>query len=513
MSATETAPRLTVAVIAKNAENCLPETLDSIRGIADEIVVVDTGSTDGTRAFATKYATRTIDHQWDDDFSAARNAALADVTGDWVLWLDAGETLSASDAKSLRTFVTADANQATAYFMVIQVPPHRDAEAVEQIARIRLIPNLPGLKFTGRVRESIIESLEKAGLQREGLPQRIQRGPREHDEETRSTRAIRNRHLAETEIKESQKESHLLNCLGDACQTLNEDRAAATHFRDSLAIAEPGSVDMLEAYYGLLTSLGSSETNHDEQISLCNEALDIFPLDAQLLCAMGGYLQAIGRIDLARKTYQTAYDYGKINPEVWHVGEVREIAAICYSLVLQIENNLPVAQRVLEEALAENEASARIRRHLMELQVKQGNVDQALAQVDRLPAGTPHREALRSAVRGAGFATQSNWIAAKAYLSAGYAAGCRDPFCLRWLTVTLLAAGETDTARQYLDEWIAIEPTNAEAIKYQQAISAVPTSDTAPRHWRVDGASDARPESISRNTPAAKSDSVKRPSL
>ena len=63
MSATEKASRLTVAVIAKNAEDCLPETLESIAGIADEIVVVDTGSTDGTRAVATKYATRTIDHR------------------------------------------------------------------------------------------------------------------------------------------------------------------------------------------------------------------------------------------------------------------------------------------------------------------------------------------------------------------------------------------------------------------------------------------------------------------
>jgi len=371
MSATEKAARLTVAVIAKNAEACLPETLESIAGIADEIIVVDTGSTDDTRAIAAKYATRTIDHEWDHDFSAARNVALADVTGDWVLWLDAGETLSADDAKSLRTFVTEEANLAAAYSMLIQVPPHGDAEAVEQIARIRLIPNLPGLKFTGRIRESIVESLIKAGLQQEGLPQRIQRGPREHDKKTRSMRAFRNRHLAEMEIKESQKKPPLLNCLGDACQTLDEDSVAADHFLDSLEIAEPGSVDMLEAYYGLLTSLDSNRKNRDRQITRCTQALEIFPLDAQLLCAMGGYLQAVGRIDLARKSYQTAYDYGKINPEVWHVGEVREIAAICYSLVLQIENNLPVAQHVLEEALAENEDCARLRRHLMELHVKQ----------------------------------------------------------------------------------------------------------------------------------------------
>lgn len=510
MSATENVARLTVAVIARNAAANLPETLESIAGIADEIVVVDTGSTDDTRAVAARYATHTIDRAWEDNFSAARNAALAEATGDWVLWLDAGESFSADDAQSLRTFVREEAQLNVAYSLLIQVSPQRDTEAVEQIARIRLIPNLPGLRFTGRVRESIIPSLELAGLKREGLPQRIKRGPREHDRQTRSMRAFRNRHLAETEINESHKKPHLLNCLGDACQTLDQDASAAIHFREALTLAERGSVDMLEAYYGLLTSLDGAGTNYEEQISLCVEALEIYPLDAQLLCAMGGYLQSVGRLDLARKTYQTAYDYGKINPEVWHVGEVREIAAICYSLVLQIENNLPVAQRVLEEALAESPDCVRLQRHLMELHVKQGNTDQALAQVDRLPATTANREALRSAVRGAGFAAQGNWIAGKAYLSAGYAAGCRDPFCLRWLTVTLLAAGETDAARAYLDEWIACEPNNAEAHKYQQAISTAAASDAAPRPWRIDAAPESLPQSNSLHGPPARSNPVKR---
>jgi len=76
--------------------------------------------------------------------------------------------------------------------------------------------------------------------------------------------------------------------------------------------------------------------------------------------------------------------------------------------------------------------------------------------------------------------------------------------------VTLLAAGETDAARKYLDEWIALEPTNAEAIKVQEAISTAPTSDATSRHWRVDAAAEMRPQSSSDNTPAAKSDSAKR---
>jgi len=160
MSTQKHTPRLSVAIIAKNAEATLAETLESIVPIADEIVVVDTGSTDGTRAVAAKHATRTIDHQWQHDFSAARNTALENATGDWVLWLDAGETLNAADAKSLKAFVTDEANLSCAYSLLIQVPPHADAEAVEQIARIRLMPNLPGIRFAGRVRETILATLD-----------------------------------------------------------------------------------------------------------------------------------------------------------------------------------------------------------------------------------------------------------------------------------------------------------------------------------------------------------------
>ena len=94
-------PRLSVAMIVRDAEQLLRETLDSVREIADEIVVCDTQSADKTVEIAARLATRVVQCPWTDDFSAARNACLEHVTGDWVLWLDAGERL---DPGTLRVY-------------------------------------------------------------------------------------------------------------------------------------------------------------------------------------------------------------------------------------------------------------------------------------------------------------------------------------------------------------------------------------------------------------------------
>ena len=92
------AARLTVALIVRNCAPHLAATIASVRAIADEIVVLDTGSTDDTLVIAAQGGVNIHRRAWDDDFAAARNACLDKATGDWILWLDAGETLASDEA-------------------------------------------------------------------------------------------------------------------------------------------------------------------------------------------------------------------------------------------------------------------------------------------------------------------------------------------------------------------------------------------------------------------------------
>lgn len=91
---------ISLCMIVRNEEKVLARCLDSVRGIADEICITDTGSTDKTREIAQKYGTVQV-FPWCDDFSAARNFSFAQARMDYTLWLDADDVLLPSDRQKL----------------------------------------------------------------------------------------------------------------------------------------------------------------------------------------------------------------------------------------------------------------------------------------------------------------------------------------------------------------------------------------------------------------------------
>lgn len=94
--------KLTLACICKNEETTLPKMVSSVKGIADEIVVLDTGSTDNTVEVAKQITDKVFIHEWDDSFANARNACMEHCTGDWILWLDCDEELSPESVDKIR---------------------------------------------------------------------------------------------------------------------------------------------------------------------------------------------------------------------------------------------------------------------------------------------------------------------------------------------------------------------------------------------------------------------------
>ncbi len=184
--------RLCVAMIVRNAADSIVQSLESVRDVADEIVVVDTGSTDRTRDLAVSRSTRVLDFVWCDDFSAARNFCLDQITGDWVFWLDTGERLADEAARTLRAFVDSQADARTAYLVMVQVPPGPSQACGQQAARLRLLPNHPEIRFAGRVREDINAAIASLDTSVKLAPVSIQRTVSEHDPVTIQSRASRN---------------------------------------------------------------------------------------------------------------------------------------------------------------------------------------------------------------------------------------------------------------------------------------------------------------------------------
>ncbi len=101
-------PRLSVCLIVKNEETYLRQCLESVRDLWDELIVVDTGSTDRTVEIAREFGARVFDFTWQDDFGLARNYCIDQATGDWILSLDADETISARDHAAIRADMQRD---------------------------------------------------------------------------------------------------------------------------------------------------------------------------------------------------------------------------------------------------------------------------------------------------------------------------------------------------------------------------------------------------------------------
>jgi glycosyltransferase involved in cell wall biosynthesis len=149
---------LSLAMIVKNEEFYLKDCLESVKGIADEIVIADTGSNDNTLKIAREYNAKIFSFDWINDFSAARNFALSKCTGDWILYLDADERLSKNSVDEIKELINRKE-----YLAVKCLVKSIDSDYGRDNSMIfpRLFRSNPNLEFTGRVHEQIDSSLKK----------------------------------------------------------------------------------------------------------------------------------------------------------------------------------------------------------------------------------------------------------------------------------------------------------------------------------------------------------------
>jgi tetratricopeptide (TPR) repeat protein len=147
-------PTLALCMIVKDEVELLGRCLDSVRGLVDETVLVDTGSVDGTLELVKQRATTWAAIDWPHDFSKARNAALELVRSDWVLILDADEALRPGSAEAI---VAALADRRTIGWR-LPIHNHADGQVSVHYA-MRLFRRLPDVRWSGIIHESVTESI------------------------------------------------------------------------------------------------------------------------------------------------------------------------------------------------------------------------------------------------------------------------------------------------------------------------------------------------------------------
>ncbi len=96
---------INLVMIVKNEERCLARCLESVKGLVDNIIIADTGSTDSTKEIALSFGAKVFDYTWKNDFSDARNFALSKSDSDWNLILDADEYLTSGSRQDISEFL------------------------------------------------------------------------------------------------------------------------------------------------------------------------------------------------------------------------------------------------------------------------------------------------------------------------------------------------------------------------------------------------------------------------
>ncbi|MFO0899231.1 MAG: glycosyltransferase [Pirellulales bacterium] len=157
-------PRLSLCMIVRDSSRTLGACLASIRPWVDELVVVDTGSTDDTPQLAERFGARVFHFPWCDSFSKARNESFLHARGEWLFWMDSDDTIDEQNGRALRALVQQNTPaDVLGYVMQVHCPSTQgdgilDATVVDHV---KLLRNLPEMRFEGRIHEQILPAIRR----------------------------------------------------------------------------------------------------------------------------------------------------------------------------------------------------------------------------------------------------------------------------------------------------------------------------------------------------------------
>ena len=150
--------KLSACVIVKNEVANLPRWLSCMSKVADEMIVVDTGSVDDTVQLARAAGARVYHFEWCNDFAAAKNYAIEQAVGDWILFLDADEYFTDATLKRLRKDIehyNRDKQAGLIWCRLINIDKDRKNKVVDTMMQARVFRRLDSIRYRGAVHEQL----------------------------------------------------------------------------------------------------------------------------------------------------------------------------------------------------------------------------------------------------------------------------------------------------------------------------------------------------------------------
>ncbi len=340
-----------LCMIARNNATTIGPALLSARAAVDDIVVVDTGSTDDTPAIARRLGARVFHFPWCDSFAAARNESLKHARGKWVFWMDSDDASDADNARKLRELIRGPHQpRVLGYVISVHCPGPEPDSDVTVVQHVKLFRNLPQLRWDGRIHEQIIPAIRALDGEIAWTDLYVVHSGYDHSPEGQKRKLQRDLKLLYMELDERPDHPFTLFNLAMTCMDAGRYEDAARYAQKSIAYSPQGSSQLRKAYAYLVSSrerLGQLGAAWEA----CLEGLKKYPLDDELRFRKAALLHQAGRLEEAEGTYRHLLE---VREEV-HLGSV--VAGIAGHLA---RHNLALVYRGMGKPEQEEEQWRRI---------------------------------------------------------------------------------------------------------------------------------------------------------
>ncbi len=398
-------------MIVKDEEHCIADAIRSVAPITDQIVVVDTGSSDSTADVARSLGAEVHEHKWDHDFSAARNESLRRCRGDWIFVLDADEIVAQGDLDRLRALIETEENMAYRfvsrnYGFNSELTGWRPCSPKDPYARgcpgwhpsikTRLFRRHPEIRFEGRIHELVMRSLDKLGITRVLCDIPIHHYGRALSPERFRVKQTYYLELARKKIQDNPADSKSHFELANQLHELGDYEGAAESYRKALEI-EPNSALVLANLGSIYHKLGdfrSAKESYERALELEPDRADTIRNLGVIMARMGEYEQAIEHIAKAAELQPDLFDvHRSLGALLEEVDRTRE-AFSAYRVALETSSPSPatlerfaklavklektdVAETVLRELLDRYPDDAVLVNSLGEVAYNEGRTEEA----------------------------------------------------------------------------------------------------------------------------------------
>lgn len=324
--------KITGCYIVKNEENNIGKSIESLRSSVDEIIVVDTGSTDDTKKIALRCGAIVYDYVWDNDFSAPRNFALDKATGEWIIFLDGDEYFSKETARNIRAVIQKYENSKRYGCLLIHrydIDVDNSYEVLADTLMVRIFYHNPHYRYEGIIHEELLENGRPITELYVIEPEELKLIHTGYSASMSKEKAERNLRLLLKELTVTDNPGRLYMYLADAYLGLGDREKAKYYAQKDIAQGRRATTYASRSYRILLQLSLEEGESLSNRLKLCWNAVHDFPENpefradlAECLAALEDYAQAATEMELALDNY---HNYKGIEPMLF-TAEQAELA-------------------------------------------------------------------------------------------------------------------------------------------------------------------------------------------